>query len=82
VKKRVAEILDHLAWGLGTGAGMVAARGLVIEAVRLKQMLPREEETDRNRWRGLSEAQWTFLSGPNAAQNAMLIESSTVNRGP
>lgn len=68
---------------LNTGAGMVAARGLATEAARLKQMLPKEEkETDWTRWRGLTEAQWTFLYGPNAAQNAKLIESSTVNRGP
>ena len=103
VKERVAEILDHKAWGgsrelgelidelrdafraavkLNTAAGMVAARGLATEAARLKQMLPREEGTGSVGRRDLSEAEWTLLYGPNAPQNAKLIESSTVNRGP
>lgn len=89
VKERVAEILDHKAWGgsrdlggvidelrdafraavkLNTAAGMVAARGLVTEAARLKQMLPREE-TNTIRRPSLSEAEWTLLYGPNAPQN-------------
>lgn len=90
VKERVAEILDHKAWGgsrdlgglidelrdafraavsLGSAAGMVAARGLATEAARLKQMLPREEETNFARRPTLSEAEWILLYGPNAPQN-------------
>lgn len=54
---------------LGSGAGMVAARGLAAEAAKLKQLLPREPEAEDSRARrmqSLTEAEWIKLYGQPA----------------
>jgi len=57
------------ALALDTGASLTAARGLVAEAARLKQMLPREKDAADERARRLqplSDEEWTKLYGPSA----------------
>ena len=49
---------------LGSAAGMVAARGLMNELVRVKLMLPRSDDIP-TRYKPLSDEEWTKLYGPS-----------------
>ena len=54
------------AMALGTASGLVAARGLIAEAAKLKQMLPPDRALPDPQIRDLTDEEWTAIYGPKA----------------